>query len=110
MSKIYQPVNFKAIPEIAADVAFHKSNREGPEGRSKSISEAFMDKDHVYTLQVKVTDVELAQAVLLRGFSPAEESLIPGFELQEIVLDPNANINQHLSMYLRKLADVLESQ
>jgi hypothetical protein len=102
------PVNWKAIPEIKADLDHHEKMRNGDVRQTKDIANSFLDDGHVYLLKVKVYDPLLAQAVLLRGFSPQDGSLIPGFEIQEISINPEGSEKQKLASHLRKMADELE--
>lgn len=105
MSKA-QPVDWYAIPEIQAVLQHLQDHRDGKIESPANIGDWFREPDKEYLLRVKVSDVDLAQAVITRAFS--DHSLIPGLEVTEVILRPEDNLNTQIANRLRQLADEVE--
>lgn len=99
-------IDWTSIPQIQADLDRLAGARTSPHQENVNLGEWFRDPDKEYLLRVKVIDVDLAQVVLTRAFS--NESRIPGMEILEVGLDPNAEKNRSTVQMLRELADRLE--
>lgn len=104
-----KPVSWLGIPEIKKDVDMFAKMRSSDDPKQVEISSTlFSALGDTLQLEVRVNDPALAQVVLSSLYRPGG-SLIPGFDIEKIITQPDAHSRQSQAMLLRNLADRLES-
>jgi hypothetical protein len=113
-----KPIDWKEIPEIKDDLAVYEHNRglldEG-QGSKMSVNKTPNTADwfrpevgkHL-ELKVTVNDTDLAQLTLMSGWS--KNCRIPGFDITNIVVNPEGESLLRNADMLRQMADDLERQ
>lgn len=83
--------------------------RDSDDDRVSRVGEMLLPENgQVLDLRVKVTDPDLAQAVLISMYGEGP-TLIPGMELQRIIIDTKTEARQSMANKLRELASRIES-
>jgi len=111
-------INWRAVPQIKVDLDVIAENRQlldpsrpsyRPVGEQPNTSDWFRaEVGKELVLHVTVTDTDLAQAVLMAAFGP--NSRVPGLDITNVVLNPEAQTLSSNADMLRQIADNLEEQ